>query len=83
MPPPAMHYDTDTMRKFCAIGEKHDSGIIAFHGQSGDIMFQGASTDNGQKAFDEINEMGFDLGGAGPAVVCAWFSISGGGAQKW
>ena len=68
MPPPGMHYDTDTLRKFCDIWEKHGSGLIAFHGQSGDIMFQGCSTENVQKAFDEINEMGFDLGGAGPAV---------------
>ena len=68
MPPPGMHYDTATMRKFCDIWEKHGSGLIAFHGQSGDIMFQGCTTDNVQKAFDEINEMGFDLGGAGPAV---------------
>jgi sulfite reductase alpha subunit len=68
MPPPGMHYDTDTLRKFCDVWEKHGSGLIAFHGQSGDIMFQGATTDNVQKAFDEINEMGFDLGGAGPAV---------------
>ena len=68
MPPPGMHYDTDTLRKFCDIWEKHGSGLIAFHGQSGDIMFQGASTENVQPAFDEINEMGFDLGGAGPAV---------------
>jgi sulfite reductase alpha subunit len=71
MPPPGMHYDTDTLRKFCDIWEKHGSGLIAFHGQSGDIMFQGATTDNVQKAFDEINEMGFDLGGAGPAVRTA------------
>jgi len=68
MPPPGMHYDTDTLRKFCDIWEKHGSGLIAFHGQSGDIMFQGATTENVQKAWDEINEMGFDLGGAGPAV---------------
>ena len=68
MPPPGMHYDTDTLRQFCDIWDKHGSGLIAFHGQSGDIMFQGATTENVQKAFDEINEMGFDLGGAGPAV---------------
>ena len=68
MPPPGMHYDTNTIRKFCDIWEKYGSGLIAFHGQSGDIMFQGCSTDNVQPAFDEINEMGFDLGGAGPAV---------------
>jgi sulfite reductase alpha subunit len=68
MPPPGMHYDTATLRQFCDIWENHGSGLIAFHGQSGDIMFQGATTENVQKAFDEFNEMGFDLGGAGPAV---------------
>ncbi|MCK7502183.1 MAG: hypothetical protein MZW92_78930 [Comamonadaceae bacterium] len=68
MPPAGMHYNTDVLRKFCDIWEKHGSGLIAFHGQSGDIMFQGATTDNVQKAWDEINELGFDLGGAGPAV---------------
>jgi dissimilatory sulfite reductase alpha subunit len=31
-------------------------------------MFQGISTENVQKAFDGLNEMGFDLGGAGPAL---------------
>jgi len=68
MPPPGMHYDTGTLRKFCDIWEKHGSGLIAFHGQSGDIMFQGCTTENVQKAFDDINDMGFDMGGAGPAV---------------
>ena len=68
MPTPGMHYDTDTLRKFCDIWEKHGSGLIALHGQSGDIMLQGCTTENVQKAWDEINEMGFDMGGAGPAV---------------
>jgi sulfite reductase alpha subunit len=68
MPPPGMHYDTATLRQFCDIWEKHGSGLIALHGQSGDIMFQGCTTENVQNAFDEFNEMGFDLGGAGPAV---------------
>lgn len=67
-PPPGMHYNTDILRKFCDIWEEHGSGLIAFHGQSGDIMFQGAKTDKVQDAFDAINELGFDLGGAGPAV---------------
>jgi sulfite reductase alpha subunit len=31
-------------------------------------MMQGCTTENVQKAWDEINEMGFDMGGAGPAV---------------
>ncbi len=67
-PPPGMHYNTDVLRKMADIWERHGSGLIAFHGQSGDIMFQGATTDNVQGAFDEINALGFDLGGAGPAV---------------
>ena len=67
-PPPGMHYTTDVLRKMCDIWERHGTGLIAFHGQSGDIMFQGAKTESVQAAFDEINELGFDLGGAGPAV---------------
>ncbi|HSD61163.1 MAG TPA: dissimilatory-type sulfite reductase subunit alpha [Burkholderiales bacterium] len=67
-PPAGMHYDTATLRKMCDVWEKHGSGLIAFHGQSGDIMFQGCTTENVQPAFDELNEMGFDLGGAGPAL---------------
>ena len=68
MPPPGMHYNTSTLRQFCDIWEKHGSGLIAFHGQSGDIMFQGATTENVQPAFDALNDMGFDMGGAGPSV---------------
>ena len=68
MPPAGMHYSTDVLRKLCDSWERHGSGLIAFHGQSGDIMFQGVRSENVQAAFDEINELGFDLGGAGPAV---------------
>ena len=68
MPPAGMHYNTEILRKLADIWERHGSGLIAFHGQSGDIMFQGATSENVQKAFDEINEAGFDLGGAGPAL---------------
>ncbi|RJO72424.1 MAG: dissimilatory-type sulfite reductase subunit alpha [Myxococcales bacterium] len=67
-PPAGMHYDTATMRKLCDIWEKYGSGLIAFHGQSGDIMFQGIKTENVQPAFDAFNEIGFDLGGAGAGV---------------
>ncbi len=68
MPPAGMHYDTRTLRDMCDVWEKYGSGLIAFHGQSGDIMFQGCSTDNIQPAFDELNKMGFDMGGAGAGV---------------
>ncbi|MGE5153161.1 MAG: dissimilatory-type sulfite reductase subunit alpha [Bdellovibrio bacteriovorus] len=68
MPPPGMHYDTDILRKLCDIWDQHGSGLLALHGQSGDMMFQGCTSQNVQKAFDAINELGFDLGGAGPSV---------------
>jgi len=67
-PPAGMHYTTDILRTMCDIWEEHGSGLVAFHGQSGDIMFQGARTDKVQDAFDAFNAIGFDLGGAGPAV---------------
>lgn len=71
MPAPGNHYTTDLLREMCDIWEKYGSGLIAFHGQSGDIMFQGCTTENTQKAFDELNKIGFDLGGAGPALRTA------------
>ncbi len=71
MPPPGNHYTTDLLRNMCDIWEEHGSGLIAFHGQSGDIMFQGCTTENTQKAFDALNKIGFDLGGAGPALRTA------------
>ncbi len=67
-PPAGFHYTTDLLRQMCDIWEEHGSGLIAFHGQSGDIMFQGCTTENTQKAFDDLNKIGFDLGGAGPAL---------------
>ena len=67
-PPAGMHYSTDVLRKLCDIWQEHGSGLLAFHGQSGDIMFQGVSTDNVQPAFDALNAIGFDLGGAGAAM---------------
>jgi sulfite reductase alpha subunit len=67
-PPAGMHYSTDLLRKMCDVWETHGSGLIALHGQSGDIMFQGCTTENVQKAFDDLNEIGLDMGGAGPAL---------------
>ena len=68
-PPAGMHYSSDLLRKMCDVwSETGGSGLIAFHGQSGDIMFQGIKTADVQRSFDAFNEMGFDLGGAGPAL---------------
>jgi len=68
-PPAGMHYTSDMMRTLVdTFVENGGSGLIAFHGQSGDIMMQGADEKGVQKIFNELNEIGFDLGGAGPAV---------------
>ena len=67
MPPAGMHYTTDILRQLCDIWEKYGSGLVALHGQSGDIMFQGTRTANVQPCFEEFNALGFDLGGAGAA----------------
>ena len=68
MPPAGMHYTSDLLRKMSDIWEEHGSGLIGFHGQSGDIMFEGCTTEKVQPAFDAFNAIGFDLGGAGPAL---------------
>ena len=68
-PPAGMHYTSDLLRKLCDVWVNNGgSGLIAFHGQSGDIMFQGVSSANVQAVFNGLNEIGFDLGGAGPAL---------------
>ena len=67
-PPAGMHYDTKLLRDMCDIWEEQGAGLIALHGQSGDIMFQGCKTDKVQPAFDALNKIGLDMGGAGPAL---------------
>jgi sulfite reductase alpha subunit len=68
-PPAGMHYTSTLLRDMCDIfTDNGGSGLIAFHGQSGDIMFQGATEKTTQTIFNELNDYGFDMGGAGPAV---------------
>ncbi|MFP6775688.1 MAG: sulfite reductase, dissimilatory-type subunit alpha, partial [PS1 clade bacterium] len=68
-PPAGMHYTSTLLRDLCDIFvDNGGSGLIGFHGQSGDIMFQGATEKTTQTIFNELNDYGFDMGGAGPAV---------------
>ena len=67
-PPAGNHYTTKMLRQLSNSWNKYGSGLIAFHGQTGNIMFIGSTSENVQHFFDEINEYGFDLGGAGPCV---------------
>ncbi len=70
-PPAGNHYTTKILRQLSNSWNKWGSGLIAFHGQTGNIMFIGTTSENTQHFFDEINEYGFDLGGAGPCVRTA------------
>lgn len=67
-PPAGNHYTTDMLRQLADSWEKHGSGLVTFHGQTGNIMFIGTTTDGTQHFFNEINDYGWDLGGAGPCV---------------
>ena len=70
-PPAGNHYTTDMLRQLGDSWEKHGSGLQTFHGQTGNIMFIGTTTEGTQHFFDEINGYGWDLGGAGPCVRTA------------
>jgi sulfite reductase alpha subunit len=74
-PPAGNHYTTDMLRKLSDSWSTWGSGLVAFHGQTGNIMFIGTDTDNTQHFFDEINDYGWDLGGAGPCVRTAMSCI--------
>ncbi len=67
-PPAGNFYTTDMLNQLADSWEKWGSGLITFHGQTGNIMFIGTTTENTQHFFDEINDYGWDLGGAGPCV---------------
>jgi sulfite reductase alpha subunit len=70
-PPAGNHYSTAILRQLADSWERWGSGLVTFHGQTGNIMFIGTTTENTQHFFDEINDYGFDLGGAGPCVRTA------------
>lgn len=70
-PAPGNYYTTEMLNQLGDSWEKHGSGLVTFHGQTGNIMFIGTTTKGTQAFFDEINEYGWDLGGAGPCVRTA------------
>ena len=70
-PAPGLHYSTKMLREVCDIWEKHGSGLITMHGQTGNIQLQGIEQDKTQECFDELNQAGWDLGGAGATVRTA------------
>ncbi|MBH44852.1 MAG: dissimilatory-type sulfite reductase subunit alpha [Gammaproteobacteria bacterium] len=77
-PPAGNYYSTSMLRRLADSWEKHGSGLVTFHGQTGNIMFIGATTEATQHFFDDINNYGFDLGGAGPCVRTAMSCVGAG-----
>ena len=81
-PPAGNYYSTNILRQLADSWEKWGSGLVTFHGQTGNIMFIGSSTENTQHFFDEINDYGFDLGGAGPCVRTAQSCVGAGRCEQ-
>jgi dissimilatory sulfite reductase alpha subunit len=63
--PAGWFYTTDKLRQLCDVWDKHGSGLTNFHGATGDIILLGAPTAELQPCFDDLAEIGFDLGGSG------------------
>ena len=63
--PTGWFYTTKALRALCDVWDKHGSGLTNFHGATGDIILLGAPTKELQTTFDDLAEIGFDLGGSG------------------
>ncbi|MGB8983392.1 MAG: dissimilatory-type sulfite reductase subunit alpha [Anaerolineales bacterium] len=63
--PAGWFYTADKLRKLCDVWDKHGSGLTNMHGATGDIILLGAPTSDLQSCFDDLSEIGFDLGGSG------------------
>jgi sulfite reductase alpha subunit len=63
--PAGWFYTADALRKLCDVWDKHGSGLTNLHGATGDIILLGAPTKDLQSCFDDLSEIGFDLGGSG------------------
>ena len=63
--PAGWFYTTEQLRKLCDVWDKHGSGLTNMHGATGDIILLGAPTEELQPCFDDLAEIGFDLGGSG------------------
>ncbi|MEA4901737.1 dissimilatory-type sulfite reductase subunit alpha [Desulfitobacterium sp.] len=73
--PSAWFYNTKTLRTICDIWEKRGSGLMNFHGATGDAVLLGTVTEELQPTFDDLSEAGMDLGGSGsdlrsPSCCC-------------
>lgn len=63
--PAGWFYTAEKLRQLCDVWDKHGSGLTNMHGATGDIILLGAPTSALQPCFDDLAEIGFDLGGSG------------------
>jgi dissimilatory sulfite reductase alpha subunit len=63
--PSGWFYTTEKLRQLCDVWDKHGSGLTNLHGATGDIILLGAPSDALQPCFDDLEQIGFDLGGSG------------------
>lgn len=63
--PSGWFYNTKSLRQLCDVWDKHGSGLTNLHGATGDIILLGAPTSALQPCFDDLAEIGYDLGGSG------------------
>lgn len=66
--PSGWFYNTKSLRQICDLWEQYGSGLTNFHGSTGDIILLGTKTENIQKFFNELTEIGWDLGGSGSVL---------------
>jgi dissimilatory sulfite reductase alpha subunit len=63
--PSGWFYTTEKLRQLCEVWDKHGSGLTNLHGATGDIILLGAPSSALQPCFDDLEQIGFDLGGSG------------------
>lgn len=66
--PAAWFYTTEALRGICDLWERHGSGLTNLHGSTGDIILLGTRTEELEKAFSDLTQHGFDLGGSGAVI---------------
>jgi sulfite reductase alpha subunit len=64
--PASKYYNTEVLRKLCALWDKQGSGLTNMHGSTGDIVLLGTTTDQLEPVFYKLtHELEMDLGGSG------------------
>jgi sulfite reductase alpha subunit len=66
--PSGWFYTSEALRKICDIWDKHGSSMTNMHGSTGDIILLGCRTEELQPTFNDLSDLGFDLGGSGSAL---------------